>query len=169
MVENRVVEDRTFVRAVVGQYDELVETLATGPRVFHTKEMPIHGGPVFFGKDIMSPGKGSTQAFHVHVETIAPGGKSQKHAHMNSAVLYILEGKGYEIHDGERLDWQAGDVGIVRNGCVHQHFNASSDKPAKILIIKSKPLFIFFRMLFQKGIEKPPDKALPGWENWKPD
>ncbi len=169
MVENRVEEDRTFVRAVTGKYDELVETLATEPRVFHTKEMPIHGGPVFFGVDIMSPGKNSTQAFHVHIETIAPGGKSQKHAHMNSAVLYILEGRGYEIHDGERLDWQAGDVAIVRNGCVHQHFNTDPDKPAKILIIKSKPLFIFFRMLFQKGIEKPPDKALPGWENWKPD
>ena len=61
---------------------------------------------------------------HLHLEEYAPGGKSQKHGHVNEAAFYILDGKGYEIHDGVRYDWQAGDVAIVHNNCVHQHFNA---------------------------------------------
>ena len=69
--------------------------------------------------------------FHLHLEEYAPGGKSQKHGHVNEAAFYILDGKGYEIHDGVRYDWQAGDVAIVHNNCVHQHFNASPDKPAR--------------------------------------
>ena len=44
---------------------------------------------------------------------------------MNEAAFYILDGEGYEIHDGIRYDWKAGDVAIVHNNCVHQHFNAS--------------------------------------------
>jgi len=39
-----------------------------------------------------------------------------------------------------RYDWQAGDVAIVHNNCVHQHFNASPDKPARALVIKTKPM-----------------------------
>ena len=50
--------------------------------------------------------------------------RSQKHGHVNEAAFYILDGKGYEIHDGIRYDWKAGDVAIVHNNCVHQHFNA---------------------------------------------
>ncbi len=164
--------DRTFVRALTGHYDEIFKGLYNQPRVFHSKGIPIHGGPVGFGKELISPAFTSmpmvTQAFHSHMEIIAPGGKMHKHGHMNSAVLYILEGKGHEIHDGERLNWQAGDAGIVRNGCVHQHFNDDPDKPARILIIKSKPLFMFFHLIFQKGIEKAPGKPMPGWEGWKP-
>ena len=57
-----------------------------------------------------------------------PGGRTQKHGHVNEAAFYILDGDGYEIHDGVRYDWKAGDVAIVHNNCVHQHFNASADE-----------------------------------------
>src|SRR5437016_49634 len=80
----------------------------------------------------------------------APGGKSQKHGHVNEAAFYILDGAGYEIHDGVRYDWKAGDVAIVHNNCVHQHFNASDTKPARALVMKTKPMFMFMNMLFQK-------------------
>lgn len=162
-------EDRTFVRAVKGQYGEIFKGLYTQPRVFKIKDGSITGGPVMYNKWLMSPRFSMpmiTQSIVSHIEALAPGGKSDKHGHMNSALLYVLEGRGYEIHDGERVDWQAGDASIVRNGCVHQHFNLNPDKPAKILIIKSKPLFLFFNMAFQKTVEKAPD-PIKGWEDWK--
>ncbi len=163
-------EERTFIRAVTGKYDEMFKRLYTQPRVFHSKESTSTGGPVLFNKWLISPGFTSpllTQSIVSHIETLAPGGRSEKHGHMNSALLYILEGRGYEIHNRERVDWQAGDAAIVRNGCVHQHFNLNPDKPAVILILKSKPLFIFFNMTFQKTIEKV-SEPVPGWEGWQP-
>ena len=82
----------------------------------------------------------SAQTLHVHLEEYAPGGRTQKHGHVNEAAFYILDGEGYEIHDGVRYDWKAGDVAIVHMNCVHQHFNASTEKPARALVLKPKPM-----------------------------
>ncbi len=57
---------------------------------------------------------GITQTLHIYLEEYAPGGRTQKHGHVNEAALYILDGRGYEIHDGVRYDWQAGDGPIDR-------------------------------------------------------
>jgi quercetin dioxygenase-like cupin family protein len=51
-----------------------------------------------------------------------------KHGHVNEAAFYILDGTGYEIHDGIRYDWEAGDIAIIHNNCVHQHFNAEMSR-----------------------------------------
>jgi gentisate 1,2-dioxygenase len=83
---------------------------------------------------------------------------------VNEAAFYILDGVGYEIHDGVRYDWKAGDVAIVHNNCVHQHFNASKDKPARALVIKTKPMYMFMNMLFQQLVEPRPTEPAPGTE-----
>lgn len=164
--------ERVFVREVQGKYSELVRKLYERPRVVKGKKILFKEGPVFFNKFLLSPKIASpiaTQAFEVHIEALAPGGKSQRHTHMNSANVYVLEGTGYDIHDGVRLDWKAGDAFVIRNNCVHQHFNADSKRPARVLIIKSKPLFMFFNLFFQKNIDWPSESILPGWEGWTPD
>ena len=84
------------------------------------------------------------------------------------AAFYILDGAGYEIHDGVRYDWKAGDAAIVPNNCVHQHFNASDTKPARALVIKTKPMFMFMNMLFQKQVIPRPTSPAPGAEHFKP-
>ena len=73
---------------------------------------------------------------------------------MNSAVLYVVKGKGHDIHDEARLDYEAGDALIVENACVHQHFNDTGDEMI-LLVMKAKPLFLFMHMLFQKVSEFP--------------
>ena len=87
---------------------------------------------------------------------------------MNSAVFYVLEGRGHDIHDGERFDYEAGDCLLVPNGVVHQHFNDSDDEQMLVLIMKAKPLFLFMHMLFQKSVTLPPDEPVPGHENFRP-
>jgi gentisate 1,2-dioxygenase len=84
------------------------------------------------------------------------------------AAFYILDGKGYEIHDGIRYDWEAGDIAIVHNNCVHQHFNASKDKPARALVIKTKPMYLFLNMLFQKTVKERPVDVTPECEGFEP-
>lgn len=163
-------KDRVFVRGLVGKYSEVYRQLLEQPRVYKSKDVPFKGGPTTWGKKIINPQAAAvTQAIETHIETFAPGGYGQLHGHMNSAVFFILEGRGYDVHDGVRYDWEAGDACIVENGCVHRHFNADPEKPARVLVIKAKPAFAFFHLLFQKIVEYPPDEPVPGWEDYKPE
>ena len=102
-------KDRTFVRAIAGPYnlkDELTRLRAM-PRVRKGKDIKFNDGPQAFSRHYVEPKDGITQTFHMHLEEYGPGGRSQKHGHVNEAAFYILDGVGYEVHDGIRYDWQA--------------------------------------------------------------
>jgi quercetin dioxygenase-like cupin family protein len=162
-------KDRIFVRAIQGQYslkDEL-KRLRDMPRVRKARDIKFNDGPQAYSRHYVEPKDGITQTFHLHLEEYSPGGKSQKHGHVNEAAFYILDGEGYEVHDGIRYDWKAGDVAIVHNNCVHQHFNASETKPARALVIKTKPMYMFMNMLFQKQVEPRPTEPFPGAEGFR--
>ena len=54
--------------------------------------------------------------------------QSGKHRHQGGLVIYVIIGKGYSVVDGERVDWQAGDLlllPIKPGGVEHQHFNSA--------------------------------------------
>jgi gentisate 1,2-dioxygenase len=157
-------KNRTFVRAVQGDYglSAELERLRSMPRVRKASEIAFVDGPQAYSRHYVEPKDGITQTFHLHLEEYGPGGKSQKHGHVNEAAFYILDGRGYEIHDGERYDWEAGDVAIVPNNCVHQHFNADPERPARALVIKTKPMYMFMNMLFQKQVEPRQTTPAPG-------
>ena len=56
------------------------------------------------------------------------------HKHQGGICIFILEGKGYTIVDGERWDWEAGDLIVLPlkpGGVDHQHFNPTPDTPCK--------------------------------------
>jgi len=164
-------KDRVFVRGIQGQYslkDEL-KRLRSMPRVIKGKDLMFNDGPQSFSKHFIEPVDGLTQTLHVHLEEYAPGGRTQKHGHVNEAAFYILDGVGYEIHDGVRYDWKAGDVAVVHMNCVHQHFNANPDKPARALVMKPKPMLMFMNMLFQQTvIPRPKEAATPAGEGYVP-
>jgi len=160
---------RVFVRGIQGHYnlkDELARLRAV-PRVIKGSEMKFNDGPQAFSRHYVEPIDGMGQTLHIHLEEYAPGGKNQKHGHVNEAAFYILDGEGYEIHDGIRYDWKAGDAVVVHNNCVHQHHNASDTRPARALVLKTKPMYLFMNMLFQKQVEKRPTEPVPGHEGFK--
>ena len=162
-------KDRIFVRGIAGQYslkDEL-KRLRDMPRVRKARDIKFRDGPQTFSRHYVEPKDGITQTFHLHLEEYSPGARSQKHGHVNEAAFYILDGEGYEVHDGIRYDWKAGDVAIVHNNCVHQHFNASEKHPARALVIKTKPMYMFMNMLFQQQVEPRPSEPFPGAEGFK--
>lgn len=162
---------RVFVREVKSGGYSLREEMAnqkTGPRVFKSTDVAWHGGPQKWNRDLVNPGSGLLQTLQSSFELLGPGGKSQNHGHQNTALLYVVEGEGYDISDGERVDWAEGDIAIVAAGTVHQHFNASTTDPAKVLIIKGKPLYMFAHLMFQGFVEKAPSEPFPGFEGWEP-
>jgi gentisate 1,2-dioxygenase len=163
-------KDRVFVRPIQGAYNvkEELDRLRAMPRVRKAKDIHFIDGPQCYSRHYVEPKDGITQTFHIHLEEYAPGASSQKHGHVNEAAFYILDGKGYEIHDGVRYDWEAGDVAIVHNNCVHQHFNADDKKPARALVLKSKPMYLFLNMLFQKQVSARPVEHSAASEGFEP-
>ena len=157
---DRWAKKRTFVRALEGTYSHLYKSLTEEPRVYSSKDVPWKGGPGHFGKSVISPqAVAVTQSIESHIEAYAPKTGGQKHGHLNSAVFYVLKGHGYDVHDGRRIEWKAGDVMLVENGCVHQHFNDSETEECVHLVFKAKPLFLFMHLLLQKMVEWPPERA----------
>lgn len=60
--------------------------------------------------------------------------RSGKHRHQGGLVIYVLEGVGYSIVDGERIDWKKGDLVLLpirQGGVEHQHFNLDPEKPSR--------------------------------------
>lgn len=149
-------KDRKFVREVSGEYNltQELKRLRSLPRVRKGRDIKFMDGPQAYSKHFLEPKDGLGQTLHIHLEEYGPGGHSQKHGHVNEAVFYILDGEGAEVHDGIRYEWEAGDVAIVHNNCVHQHFNRNPEKPARALVLKTKPMFVFMNLLFQKTLEK---------------
>ena len=85
-----------------------------------------------------------------YMQVIPPGSRSGKHRHLAEECLYVLEGSGYDLHQDcdveitdtyhwkpqdevKRFEWQAGDVIYIPPNTIHQHFNASPDKPARLI------------------------------------
>ena len=52
--------------------------------------------------------------------------RSGKHRHQGGIAIFILQGHGYTVVDGKRIDWKKGDLILFPpkpNGVEHQHFN----------------------------------------------
>jgi quercetin dioxygenase-like cupin family protein len=59
--------------------------------------------------------------------------KSGKHRHQGGLVIYVIEGKGYSVINGEKVDWEKGDLVLLpleKGGVEHQHFNDDPAHPA---------------------------------------
>lgn len=85
-----------------------------------------------------------------YMQVIPPGSRSGKHRHLAEECLYVLEGRGYDLHQDcdveitddyhwkpqdevKRFDWEAGDVVYVPPNTIHQHFNADPQRPARLI------------------------------------
>ena len=56
----------------------------------------------------------------------------------------MITGKGYSVVDGERIDWQAGDLlllPIKPGGVEHQHFNINPGSECRWIAFSYMPFF----------------------------
>jgi quercetin dioxygenase-like cupin family protein len=90
-----------------------------------------------------------TQTLQVHFVELPPGKSNHGHGHQNEAVFYILEGRGYEIHDDLRHDWEQGDLVVAHTDSVHRHFNASDTERAVAIVMKAKSLWMYMGLIQQ--------------------
>jgi quercetin dioxygenase-like cupin family protein len=68
---------------------------------------------------------------------------SGKHRHQGGLVIYVIDGEGYSVVNGERIDWSKGDLVLLplhEKGVEHQHFNTNPEKPALWMAFIHLPL-----------------------------
>ena len=85
-----------------------------------------------------------------YMQVIPPGSRSGKHRHLAEECLYVVEGRGYDLHQDcdveitdvynwrpqpeiKRYEWEAGDVIYVPPSTIHQHFNGDPRRPARLV------------------------------------
>lgn len=97
----------------------------------------------------------------LRAQILNPGSKSGKHRHFNEAILYLVDGEAYSIHDEEKHTCEAGDIVCVPTYTVHQHFNASPDKEARVFFSTPGPIFELAGLDYHEQIEMHPKYRIP--------
>ena len=85
-----------------------------------------------------------------YMQVIPPNSRSGKHRHLAEECLYVVEGRGYDLHQDcdveitdtyswkpqaeiKRFEWEAGDVIYIPPCTIHQHCNADPAQPARLI------------------------------------
>jgi quercetin dioxygenase-like cupin family protein len=85
-----------------------------------------------------------------YMQIIPPASRSGKHRHLAEECLYVLEGRGHDLHQDceveitdtyhwtpqaeiKRYEWEAGDVIYIPPNTIHQHFNADPKRPVRLI------------------------------------
>ncbi len=144
-------ENRALYQQLLDDAETAPERNAERKKVVRPDEMPWEMARQGLLKHMINEGMNTRiETMDVYMQIVPPGSKSGRHRHLAEEVLYVLEGEGYDLHqdcDAEitnRLYWkpqdevqkfpyESGDVIYVPPNTIHQHFNASPDKPLRLI------------------------------------
>ena len=68
------------------------------------------------------------------------GGDTVKHRETQEHVMYILNGRGFSIIDGQKFDWEAAHSLFIPSGAWHRCFDADHERPARCSAVSNKPM-----------------------------
>ena len=63
---------------------------------------------------------------------------SGKHKHQGGLIIYVTEGEGYTVCDGQRYDWKTNDLilfPVKPGGVEHQHFNTQAGSSCRWIVL----------------------------------
>ena len=153
-------ESKTWMQGkVTGKlYQSLLDDAKTAParnakrkKIVHPEEMPWEMSRQGLLKHILNEQMNTRmETVDAYMQIIPPGSRSGKHRHLAEECLYVLEGRGYDLHQDcdveitdtyqwkpqaevKRYEWEAGDVIYIPPCTIHQHFNADPDRPARLI------------------------------------
>jgi quercetin dioxygenase-like cupin family protein len=95
------------------------------------------------------------ESVDAYMQFIPPGSRSGKHRHMSEEYIFVLEGKGYDLHwdvdfelkdkyywkvaeEPSRWEWEQGDSIYMPPNTVHQHFNADPKNSVRLICATSR-------------------------------
>lgn len=153
-------ESKTWLSGVENQnlYQQLLDDAETAPernatrkKVVRPADMPWEMSRQGLLKHLINEGMNTRiETMDAYMQIVPPDSKSGKHRHLAEEVLYVTEGRGYDLHQDcdveitddyhwkpqdkiQRFDYEAGDVIYVPPNTIHQHFNADPRKPLRLI------------------------------------
>jgi quercetin dioxygenase-like cupin family protein len=137
-----------------GMLDDAIEAPARNAKrrkILHPEDMPWEMSRQGLLKHLLNEQLNTRmETVDAYMQIIPPGSRSGKHRHLAEECLYVLEGRGYDLHQDcdveitdtyhwkpqdqvKRCEWEAGDVIYIPPNTIHQHFNASGDSPVRLI------------------------------------
>ena len=139
-------------------YQDLLDDATAAPvrnskrkKVVHPAEMPWEMSRQGILKHLLNEQMNTRmETVDAYMQLIPPGSRSGKHRHLAEECVYVLEGRGYDLHQDcdveitdtyhwkaqdnvQRFEWEAGDVIYIPPNTIHQHFNADPDQPVRLI------------------------------------
>ena len=120
-------------------------------KILHPEDMPWELSPQGLLKHLLNEGMNTRmETVDAYMLIIAPGSRSGKHRQLAEECLYVLEGRGYDLHQDcdveitdtyhwkaqdevKRYEWEAGDVIYIPPNTIQQHFNADPERPVRLI------------------------------------
>ena len=153
-------ESKVWMKGTANQklYQELLDDAAGQPvrnakrkKVVTPEDMPWEMSRQGLLKHLMNEGMNTRmESVDAYMLIIPPGSRSGKHRHLAEECLYVLQGRGYDLHQDcdveitdtyhwkaqdevKRYDWEAGDVIYIPPNTIHQHWNADPERPLRLI------------------------------------
>ncbi len=139
-------------------YQALLDHAAEAParnakrkKIVHPEDMPWEMSRQGILKHLFNEGMNTRiETVDAFMLIIPPGSRSGKRRQLAEECLYVLEGRGYDLHQDcdveitdtyhwkpqdevKRYEWEAGDVIYIPPNTIHQHFNADPDRPVRLI------------------------------------
>jgi quercetin dioxygenase-like cupin family protein len=122
-------------------------------KLIHPEDMPWELSPQGLLKHLLNEGMNTRmETVDAYMLIIPPGSRSGKHRQLAEECLYVLEGRGYDLHQDcdveitdtyhwkpqdelKRYEWEAGDVIYIPPNTIQQHFNADPERPVRLISV----------------------------------
>jgi quercetin dioxygenase-like cupin family protein len=139
-------------------YQGMLDDVANAParnakrkKIVRPEEMPWEMSRQGLLKHLLNEGMNTRmETVDAYMQIIPGGSRSGKHRHLAEECLYVLEGRGYDLHQDcdveitdtyhwivqpevKRYEWEAGDLIYIPPNTVHQHFNADPERPVRLI------------------------------------
>jgi len=121
---------------------------AIGNTRFNTSKYAIHrqiedSQDEQFSKERQHPcyiAKLPSHTASMNVGVVVAGGTSGNHRHYYESLIYIIKGNGYSVVEGNKVEWEAGDIIYAPPWSWHQHFNTDPDNEVRYVAYTNAPL-----------------------------
>src|SRR5438552_9504713 len=120
-------------------------------KIVRPEEMPWELSRHGLLKHLLNEGMNTRmETVDAYMLIIPPGSRSGKHRQLAEECLYVLEGRGYDLHvdydveitdtyhwspqdEVKRYEWEAGDVIYIPPNTASQHFNLDPERPVRLI------------------------------------
>jgi mannose-6-phosphate isomerase-like protein (cupin superfamily) len=141
-------------------YQALLNDASTAParnakrkKIVHPEDMPWELSRQGLLKHLLNEAMNTRmETLDAYMLIIPPGSRSGKHRQLAEECLYVVEGRGYDLHQDcdveitdtyhwkpqdevKRYDWEAGDVIYIPPNTIQQHFNADAQRPVRLISV----------------------------------